>query len=133
MQTLSSSEQWSHCQRSVILILSYPLDSLLLSSQTCSSLFTHSLCCFLPLPSDLILWSQVNLTKFLKLVVVLLVPPMSLHGPFLFHKLCQPPSHRLLTGCQTITESQNHRIVRVGRDLCGSSSPPPLPKQGHLQ
>ena len=32
-----------------------------------------------------------------------------------------------------ITESQNHRIVGVGRDLCGSSSPTPLPKQGHLQ
>jgi len=32
-----------------------------------------------------------------------------------------------------ITESQNHRIVGVGRDLCGSSSPNPLPKQGHLQ
>ena len=31
------------------------------------------------------------------------------------------------------TESQNHRIVGVGRDLCGSSSPTPLPKQGHLQ
>jgi len=29
--------------------------------------------------------------------------------------------------------SQNHRIVGVGRDLCGSSSPTPLPKQGHLQ
>jgi len=24
-------------------------------------------------------------------------------------------------------------MVRVGRDLCGSSSPTPLPKQGHLQ
>jgi len=23
-------------------------------------------------------------------------------------------------------------MVRVGRDLCGSSSPSPLPKQGHL-
>jgi len=31
-----------------------------------------------------------------------------------------------------ITESQNHRIVGVGRDLCGSPSPTPLPKQGHL-
>jgi len=31
------------------------------------------------------------------------------------------------------TESQNHRMVEVGRDLCGSSSPTPLPKQGHLQ
>jgi len=31
------------------------------------------------------------------------------------------------------TESQNHRMVGVGRDLCGSSSPTPLPKKGHLQ
>ena len=31
------------------------------------------------------------------------------------------------------TESQNHRIEGVGRDLCGSSSPTLLPKQGHLQ
>ena len=30
-------------------------------------------------------------------------------------------------------ESQNHRMVGVGRDLCGSSSPTLLPKQGHLQ
>jgi len=29
--------------------------------------------------------------------------------------------------------SQNHRVVGVGRDLCGSSSPTLLPKQGHLQ
>ena len=28
--------------------------------------------------------------------------------------------------------SQNHRIVGVGRDLCGSSSPTLLLKQGHL-
>ena len=28
-------------------------------------------------------------------------------------------------------ESQNHRIVGVGRDLCGSPSPTLLPKQGH--
>ena len=32
-----------------------------------------------------------------------------------------------------ITESQNHRMVEVGRDLCGSSSPTLLPKKGHLQ
>ena len=32
-----------------------------------------------------------------------------------------------------IAESQNHRIVGLGRDLCGSSSPTLLPKQGHLQ
>ena len=30
-------------------------------------------------------------------------------------------------------KSQNHRMVGVGRDLCGSSSQTPLPKQGHLQ
>jgi len=29
--------------------------------------------------------------------------------------------------------SQNHRMVGVGRDLCGSPSPTLLPKQGHLQ
>ena len=31
------------------------------------------------------------------------------------------------------TISQNHRMFRVERDLCGSSSPTPLPKQDHLQ
>ena len=34
-------------------------------------------------------------------------------------------------GHKTITESQNHRMAGVGRDLCGSSSPTLLPKQGH--
>ena len=29
--------------------------------------------------------------------------------------------------------SQNHKMVGVGRDLCGSSGPTLLPKQGHLQ
>jgi len=29
--------------------------------------------------------------------------------------------------------TQNHRMVGVGRDLCGSSGPTPLPKHGHLQ
>ena len=33
----------------------------------------------------------------------------------------------------TFTESQNHRMVGIGRDLCGSSSPTLLPMQGHLQ
>jgi len=32
-----------------------------------------------------------------------------------------------------ITESQNHRMFGFGKDLCGSSSPTLLPKQGHLQ
>jgi len=30
-----------------------------------------------------------------------------------------------------ITESQNQRMLGTGRDLCGSSSPTPLLKQGH--
>jgi len=29
--------------------------------------------------------------------------------------------------------SQNHRMVGVGRDLCGSSGPTPLPIQDHLE
>jgi len=29
--------------------------------------------------------------------------------------------------------SQNHRMFGAGRDLCGSASPSPPPKQGHLQ
>ena len=32
-----------------------------------------------------------------------------------------------------IAARQNHRMVGVGRDLCGSPSPTLLPKQGHLQ
>jgi len=32
-----------------------------------------------------------------------------------------------------ITESKNHRMVGVGRDLCGSSSPTSLQKQDHLE
>jgi len=32
-----------------------------------------------------------------------------------------------------ICVSQNHRMFGVGRDLCGSSSPILLSKQGHLQ
>jgi len=31
------------------------------------------------------------------------------------------------------TKWEKHRMFGVGRDLCGSSSPTPLPKQGHLQ
>jgi len=35
-----------------------------------------------------------------------------------------------MDACAQVTESQNHRMFGVGRDLCGSSSPTPLPKQG---
>jgi len=31
------------------------------------------------------------------------------------------------------TESQNHRMVGIGRDICGWSSPTPLLKQGCLE
>ena len=45
------------------------------------------------------------------------------------------PRHYRPTVSQAIPQSlsQNHRMVGVGRDLCGSSSPTLLPKQGHLQ
>jgi len=33
--------------------------------------------------------------------------------------------------CLLADDSQNHRMFGVGRDLCGSSSSTPLPKQGH--
>ena len=39
----------------------------------------------------------------------------------------------LVHGLHIFIKSQNHRMVGVGRDLWGSSGPPPLPKQGHLQ
>ena len=32
-----------------------------------------------------------------------------------------------------LTEPQNHRMLGDGRDLCESSSPTSLPKQGHIQ
>jgi len=34
---------------------------------------------------------------------------------------------------QPVPGLQNHRMFGVGRDLCGSSSPTPLLKQGHLE
>ena len=39
--------------------------------------------------------------------------------------------HIQVASSHRITESQNHRIVGVGRDLCGSSSPTLMLKQGH--
>ena len=39
----------------------------------------------------------------------------------------------LLSQSSHVPLSQNHRTLLVGRDLCGSSSPTPLPKQGHLE
>jgi len=44
----------------------------------------------------------------------------------LFWKITVPTFHR-------ITESQNHRMAGVGRDLCGSPSSTPPPKKGNLQ
>jgi len=38
-----------------------------------------------------------------------------------------------LSAVLMVHEVQNHRMVGVGRDLCGSSSPSLLLKQGHLQ
>ena len=56
----------------------------------------------------------------------------SLGGCYL-HPL--PPLHTIapLSTKNHLATLQNHRTFGVGRDLCGSSSPNPLPKQGHLQ
>jgi len=62
---------------------------------------------------------SLPLQLVLKTMVRHVVPlqPMEVHGG---------ADHR-------ITESQNHRMVGVGIDLCRSPSPTPLPEQGHLQ
>jgi len=56
----------------------------------------------------------------------LLSHPTLLHSPLLIPPLPGTPG---VTGI----ESQNHRTVGVGRDLCGSPSPTLPLKQGHLQ
>jgi len=55
-------------------------------------------------------------------------------GPFVvlfFHFLF--PVLPLDSRFDCVKLTQNHGTVGVGRDLCGSSSPTPLLKQGHLQ
>jgi len=41
------------------------------------------------------------------------------------------PGKTQYTSIGHFTESQNHSMFGVGRDLCGSPSPNPLTKQGH--
>jgi len=50
---------------------------------------------------------------------------------FAWHHVKHPGGHSLLIAVVCIF--QNRRMLGVGRDLCGSSSPTRLPKQGHLQ
>jgi len=57
-------------------------------------------------------------------------------SPLLQPAPCQPhqpcsPRQRAAGGDTALRSS--HRMVGIGRDLCGSSSPTPLLKQGHLQ
>jgi len=47
--------------------------------------------------------------------------------------LSRIPLERFSRSAHRITESQNHRMVGIGMDVCGSSSPTPLPKQDHLE
>ena len=67
--------------------------------------------------------------------VILKKIKMEISETFFF--ACYKPFHfsksNFITSGTAITESQNNRIFGVGRDLCGSSSPTTLPKQGHLQ
>jgi len=53
----------------------------------------------------------------------------SLHGDF--QRDAQGLALKLLKAAGRRQALQNHRMVGVGRALCGSSSPTPLPKQGH--
>ena len=58
---------------------------------------------------------------------------MKIVGLWVFSVECLGPDTGTIPEYFFITESQNHRMVGVGRDVCGSSSPTPLPKHGHLQ
>ena len=71
-------------------------------------------------------WNFINLYQCinLKSQILILHEVWGIWKLSMWWKLCFSPLH---------SRSQNHRIVGVGRDLCGSSSPTPLPKQGHLQ
>ena len=67
-------------------------------------------------------------------------PPRSFSKPSPKHqtllttaRLLQATSSTSSICSYPVFSSQNHRMVGVGRDLCGSSSPTPLSKQGHLQ
>jgi len=69
--------------------------------------------------------------------------PSAQPGPCLLRRGGAPAPGRSGSSCLPLpplsalaecpTESQNHRMFRIGRDLWGSSIPTPLPKQGHLQ
>jgi len=77
-----------------------------------------------------------------KIKVIIIIPslPNLIKNQFLRY-FCRHLNHQntcnslepLQTCSCLCSESQNHRIVGVGRDLCGSSSPTLLPKQGYLQ
>ena len=49
--------------------------------------------------------------------------------PAITGKRCEQSKKYFYRGAGFYQKSQNHRIVGVGRDLCGSSSPTLLPKQ----
>jgi len=83
---------------------------------------------------DLVKLTKQQPDPFSAVSAPVLAPALSHHCPGLNE------TGERLVGCKQfeaslagVTESQNHRMVGVGRDLCGSSSPTPLPKQGHLQ
>jgi len=53
--------------------------------------------------------------------------------PWPNHTRALQPSGQWIPPSPKPPPHENHRMFRVGRDLCGSSSPTPLPKQGLLQ
>ena len=56
-------------------------------------------------------------------------PVFTVRAQFRYVLQAQFLNHSLYKGY----EPCDNRMVGVGRDLCGSSSPTPLPKQGHLE
>jgi len=75
----------------------------------------------------------IGSTSLLNSIIIPINVFIGLISPFLFHQ----EDHSQRVGRKTrrsfSISSQNHRMVGVRRDLCGSPSPTPLPKQGHLQ
>ena len=71
-------------------------------------------------------------TFSLKKMIALLTSGILCGHNYIWHIKCIPSKTQIFKFSLSFTESHNHRMLGVGRDLGGLSSPTPLPKQGHL-
>jgi len=106
-------------------------------------------CAFSPQVEQHMLWRNSNFVVLMALnFFVSCKDPSNFRSPFLHplpcgkglsESLLSPivaDIDQLLAWFCSIPDSpckDYHKMVGIGRDLCGSSSPTPLPKQGHLQ